>query len=103
MSFIVKCTNPIEILKRSEETHIISGNFTLKLYNWHKIREFLVQIYSINEEERDKHDCEPHCFIEIITKNNSDVVLEYPYALRDMMMKDYDRLMEVFKKHMQQD
>lgn len=40
MSFIVKCTNPIEILKRSEETHIISGNFTLKLYNWHKIREF---------------------------------------------------------------
>lgn len=101
MAFIVKCTSPVEIVKKCDQTHIISGNFTLKLYDWHKVREFLVQIYWLNEDERDSgHGEEPHCFIEIITKNNADIVLEYPYVLRDTMMKDYDRLKQAFEKHM---
>ena len=101
MAFIVKCTNGITISKKDGITHVVSGDFTLKLYDWHKVREFLVQIYLLNEDERNSEQTEePHCFIEIITDKGADIVLEYPYSLRNKMLLDYDVLKEAFKPHM---
>jgi hypothetical protein len=104
MAFIVNCTSGISIIKKEDGLQIMSGYFTLKLYSWHKVREFLLSIYLLNEKERDIEDGEePKCFIEIITSNNSDLVLNYPYSLRHLMLDDYVLLKEALKPYMKED
>ena len=96
MAFIVNCTNGIAISKKEDTLQITSGNFTFKLYSWQKVREFLISIYSEEGEE-------PKCFIEIITSNNSDLVLNYPYSLRYLMLDDYELLKQALKPYMKED
>ena len=99
MAMTIKCEHGLTVKKTEGELKIIYDNTTLMFYDWHRVRELIVQIYTINGNECNEGE-QTKCFIELITDKNAGYVFQYPYSLRHMMLEDYDLLKKILEPYM---
>lgn len=96
IGFTVECDKPVKIEKKyGDYLTIIHNNFQLELRKEHKVREFIFQIYTTDDEAKSP----TRCFIEIIV-GDLDCVFGYPYHLRHTMLEDYDKLRIALRPYM---
>lgn len=97
MPIKIKCSHSLTIIKRKDIIIIQYDNVTLEIHDYERIRELVFQMYKTDEDEENSPS--PNCFIEIITRRGADIIFEYPYSLRYMMMDDYNELQAHLEKN----
>ena len=101
MSVSVKANQLVIVKQSHSKLEIRCGDACMVLYEWHKVRELIFQIYKLHEEESGVDNTEPKCHIEIITTGNQSFVIQYPYNLRDFALRSYSILVEALKEKME--
>lgn len=98
VSIKIKVNAPITVEKKNDKLDICCENTTITVYNDHKIRELIYQVYKVHEEETD--ETEPNCFIEIIPSGANSYVFSYPYKRRHDALKSYNLLLHELEPFM---